>query len=126
MDLNQVCIPATDLSVSVPFYQALGFELIVHTRPEYARFLCPKGQATFSLHQVNEVAKGHVPTLYFECHQLEEQVSQLKRKGLTFLWGPRMQKWLWNEACLLDPDGHEIILYHAGNNRINPSWRLKN
>jgi hypothetical protein len=37
---------------------------------------------------------------------------------------PADQRWLWREARLRDPDGHELCLFHAGDNRLNPPWRL--
>ncbi|MEM7380928.1 MAG: VOC family protein, partial [Bacteroidota bacterium] len=37
---------------------------------------------------------------------------------------PRDQSWLWREARLKDPDGNTLILYHAGENRKNPPWRI--
>lgn len=33
--------------------------------------------------------------------------------------------YLWREARLRDRDGHELRLYFAGENRLNPPWRLK-
>ena len=32
--------------------------------------------------------------------------------------------YLWREARLRDPDGHQIRLYDAGVNRLNPPWRI--
>jgi hypothetical protein len=33
--------------------------------------------------------------------------------------------YLWREARLADPDGHELRLYRAGPNRLNPPWKLR-
>ena len=33
--------------------------------------------------------------------------------------------YLWREARLRDPDGHDVRLYFAGENRLNPPWRMK-
>ena len=52
MNLNQVTLPATNVERSADFYRALGFTQIVTNLPSYARFECPVGTATFSLHQV--------------------------------------------------------------------------
>ena len=59
MNLNQVTAPCVDLDASVAFYRALGLRLIVFDPPDYARFECPDGDATFSVHRENvfEVAK---------------------------------------------------------------------
>ena len=38
---------------------------------------------------------------------------------------PIDQTWLWREAYLKDPNGNQICLFYAGENRLNPPWRLK-
>src|SRR5688500_8090580 len=53
VNLNQITLPATDFDRSVVFYRDMGFTLIVHSPPRYARFECPDGDATFSLHSVD-------------------------------------------------------------------------
>jgi hypothetical protein len=37
---------------------------------------------------------------------------------------PTDQPYLWREAFLRDPDGNLIVLFSAGENRLNPPWRL--
>jgi hypothetical protein len=32
--------------------------------------------------------------------------------------------YLWREARLSDPDGHELRLYRAGRNRLDPPWKV--
>ena len=125
MDLNQVTFPCTDLERSIPFYQALGCRLIVHTHSRYARFECPVGDATFSLHQVDQTPSGEGVYVYFECVDLDAKVKGLLEQGFEFQVLPVDQRWLWREARLLDPDGNQLILYYAGDNRKNPPWRLK-
>ena len=39
---------------------------------------------------------------------------------------PVDQPWQWREARLRDPDGNRLCLFHAGENRLNPPWRLGN
>lgn len=124
MNLNQVTIPSTDLSVSVPFYEQLGLRLIVDALPRYARFELPEGETTFSIHLVDEKPKGHGVTIYFETADVEEKVKELERKGIAFHLQPTDQTWLWKEARLTDPDGNELIIFHAGKNRKNPPWRI--
>ena len=53
MNLNQITLPTTDFDRSVAFYRGMGFTLIVHSPPRYARFECPEGEATFSVHLVD-------------------------------------------------------------------------
>jgi catechol 2,3-dioxygenase-like lactoylglutathione lyase family enzyme len=124
MELNQVTLPATDVAASVAFYREMGFELIVNS-PHYARFKSTVGDATFSIHAVDPSAEPSPTIVYFECASLDAQVAALKAKGLQFTQDPRDERWLWREARLLDPAGNVICLYHAGENRLNPPWRVK-
>jgi hypothetical protein len=66
MDLNQVTIPALDVTASVAFYQNMGFALIVEAR-HYARFRSTVGGATFSVHAVDSLAETPKSVVYFEC-----------------------------------------------------------
>ncbi len=123
MNLNQVTLPASDVARSIAFFEAMGFRLIVDARPRYARFECPTGDATFSLHQAAAPAESGV-VVYFECEQLDEQVAQLAAQGFAFDQAPTTESWLWREARLRDPSGNVICLFHAGTNRKNPPWRV--
>ncbi|MBT8131221.1 MAG: VOC family protein [Gammaproteobacteria bacterium] len=122
MDLNQLTLPTADLQRAVQFYQALGLHQIVAT-DHYARFELPHGDATLSLHKVEQVRPSQT-LVYFECEQLDDQVRQLQKAGIVFDQLPTDQRWLWREARLHDPDGNPLCLYHAGVNRKNPPWRL--
>lgn len=124
MDLNQITIPTLNLNLAVAFYKTLGLKLIVLAEPHYARFECPVGTSTFSIHLVDELPSGKGIVLYFECQELDNKVAQLKEKGIHFEEDPQDQSWLWREALLKDPDGNVIKLYHAGENRKNPPWRI--
>ncbi len=125
MNLNQVTIPSGNLAAAVAFYRRLGFRQIVDSQPAYARFECPEGDSTFSLHLVDNVPQrsGHV--IYFECEDLDAKVKELKMMGVVFESEPEDKPWLWREAHLRDPDGNAICLYYAGENRHDPPWRLK-
>jgi catechol 2,3-dioxygenase-like lactoylglutathione lyase family enzyme len=124
MNLNQVTVPATDIDKSIEFYQLLGLELIVRS-PHYARFCCPEGDATFSIHLADKPPGPCNVVVYFETRSLDEKVEQLRRDGIVFLQGPRDEAWLWREARLTDPAGNVICLYWAGVNRLNPPWRIE-
>ena len=71
MNLNQITVPSSDLKKSIPFYKKLGLNLIVEDLPNYARFECPDGNSTFSLHQTNALPKGEGICVYFECEDLD-------------------------------------------------------
>jgi catechol 2,3-dioxygenase-like lactoylglutathione lyase family enzyme len=125
MNLNQITVPSLDLAKSIPFYQKLGLELIVEALPHYARFLCPDGNATFSMHKVDKILKGEGVYVYFECEDLDEKVAGLIEKGIQFDEKPNDKSWLWREARLKDLDGNQLILFYGGENRINPPWKIK-
>lgn len=126
MRLNQITAPARDLDASIAFYELLGLRLIVKS-PHYARFETPEGEATFSLHVVDgDIARENAPQIYFELSEaaLDTEVARLKAQGVAFDRELTTQSWLWREAWLRDPAGNAICLYHAGENRRFPPWRL--
>ena len=125
MNLNQITVPSLNLTKAISFYEALGLKLIVKSLPHYARFECPNGNATFSIHQANQLPKGDGIYVYFECENLDEHVKNLKAKGIIFEQEPTDQPWLWREARLKDLDGNQLILFYAGENRLNPPWRVE-
>ncbi len=125
MNLNQITVPSLDVSVSIDFYKKLGLHLIVEALPHYARFECADGDATFSIHLVEKLPDGEGVYVYFETEELDQEVNQLINEGVQFDQLPTDQRWLWREARLKDPDGNQIILYFAGDNRKNPPWRLE-
>ena len=51
MNFNQVTVPVADVEKAIDFYEKLGLKLIVKALPDYARFECPNGTSTFSLHR---------------------------------------------------------------------------
>ncbi|WP_378173507.1 VOC family protein [Aquimarina sp. SS2-1] len=125
MNLNQVTVPSFNVEQSITFYEKLGLRLIVKALPHYARFECKEGDATFSIHQVEKLPVGDGVYVYFETEQLDKEVERLLNEGIHFDQMPTDQRWLWREARLKDPDGNQIILYSAGDNRKNPPWRIK-
>jgi len=125
MNLNQITVPSLDLTKSIPFYQKLGLKLIVKSLPHYARFECPDGNSTFSIHKIESLPKGEGISVYFECDNLDKYVDELIGKGLKFDELPNDKDWLWREARLKDLDGNQLILFFGGDNRLNPSWRIQ-
>jgi catechol 2,3-dioxygenase-like lactoylglutathione lyase family enzyme len=124
MQLNQVTIPAEDVEASVAFYRGLGLRLIASALPRYARFECPEGGSTFSLHKATRRAVPSDVVVYFEIEELDSKVSQLQAAGYVFTHEPRDESWLWREARLQDPSGNIVCLYWAGQNRRYPPWRV--
>ena len=124
MKLNQVTVPAMNIAASVEFYVRMGLELIVSSS-HYARFICPDGDSSFSVHLVPEWVAWSGTVVYFEVLALDQKVRELQDRGIAFMQEPREEPWLWREARLLDPSGNVICLYTAGVNRLNPPWRLQ-
>jgi catechol 2,3-dioxygenase-like lactoylglutathione lyase family enzyme len=123
MNLNQITLPALDVRQSVEFYRNMGFIQIVDSE-HYARFECPEGDATFSVHKTDQEAMRTGMVTYFECRTLDRRVAELKASGFRFISEPADQDWLWREARLEDPAGNMLCLYWAGENRKNPPWRI--
>jgi hydroxymethylpyrimidine/phosphomethylpyrimidine kinase len=118
MKLNQVTVGTTDYEASVTFYKRLGLTQIVACPPRYARFETPGGE-TFSVEKVDEVRSSTI--VYFEVEDVDASVARI---GLPLTEVPAEMPWLWREARLFDPCGNQICIYHAGDNRRFPPWRI--
>ena len=125
MNLNQVTIYTAKPFETAEFFTKLGLILIVDSLPRYARFECPDGDSTLSINIADERPASNNIVLYFECDNLDEDVTRLKSLGLEFDEDPTDRDWLWREAYLRDPNGNRICLFRAGENRKNPPWRVK-
>ena len=123
MDLNQVTLPCSDYAAAVSFYRTLGLTQIVDSPPRYARFET-NGGSTFSIHASDSCAPCADVIIYFEVDDVDATVVELKGNGLTFESDPQDKDWLWREAYLLDQSGNRVCIYHAGENRRNPPWRI--
>ena len=124
MNLNQVTIPCHDYPASVAFYRRLGFRQIVDSPPRYARFET-EGGTTFSLHTVDPGRPSGDFVVYFEVDDVDASIEALRARGVRVDSEPADQRWLWREAYLRDPAGNAICIYHAGENRRFPPWRLE-
>jgi catechol 2,3-dioxygenase-like lactoylglutathione lyase family enzyme len=125
--LNHVTLGVTDITRSVDFYKRLGLHQIVGGSNErYARFEVPEGDSTLSLSSDPEhgARPGSGPSIHFESDRLDELVAELETAGFEFDQQPTDMPYGWREAILRDPDGNVIFLYHAGEMRLNPPWRL--
>ena len=110
------------MSEATSFYLKLGFTQIVDT-PHYARFECPEGDSTFSL-SLNETSFQNGAVTYFEHKNLDALVKKLIGEGIEFDQQAKDESYLWREAVIHDPSGNKIKLYWAGENRLNPPWRI--
>ena len=119
--MNQVTVGCIDYNASVTFYTALGLIQIVDAPPRYARFETPSGE-TLSIHKADAV--GASTMVYFEVDNLDTVVEGLRGAGLVFREGPVDRSWGWREARLDDPAGNPICLFHGGDNRRFPPWRI--
>jgi len=123
MNMNQVTLPARNVAESVSFYLSLGLIRIVDSA-HYARFECPDGDATFSIHAADESEFGGSAAIYFEHQEIDALCNRLNNEGIEFSQMPKDESWLWREAWLNDPSGNAICLYWAGDNRKSPPWRV--
>jgi catechol 2,3-dioxygenase-like lactoylglutathione lyase family enzyme len=121
MRLNQITLPATDIAASAAFWRTLGFRQIVAAE-HYCRFVAPDGEASLSIHLGGAAGDAAV---YLETDTLDADVARLTAAGIAFESGPVDQTWLWREAWTRDPAGNRVCLYHAGVNRLDPPWRLR-
>jgi catechol 2,3-dioxygenase-like lactoylglutathione lyase family enzyme len=114
-----------DVERGVRFYRdLLGFKLIEDFRyegtPVYARLRAPGGDGTIALHQAAPGASisSDGVRLYLEVRDLDDFCRKLQQKDFYITQLPRLMPWGWRHAYLNDPDGHEISLYWAGENRM--------
>lgn len=126
MNLNQVTVYSQFPVETVEFFENLGLRRIVDSLPRYARLECPDGDSTLSVHESSPLTPVNNIVLYFECDDLDAEFERLKALGISFDEEPVDRPWLWREAYLKDPNGNKICLFHAGENRINPPWRVAN
>lgn len=124
MRLNHVTLIVSNLEISIRFYEILGLKPIVLDKPRYVRLVFPDGDETLSLEVTGEAVHPSRVQIYLECQNLDPLCSLLKESGVEFEQDPTDMEYLWREARLRDPDGHQVRLYFAGTNRLNPPWRI--
>jgi predicted enzyme related to lactoylglutathione lyase len=125
LTFNHAMIYVKDVQRGMDFYRDwMGFKLIedfrYEGRPVYARLRAPGGDGTIALHQAAtgaSVASEGV-RLYFEVRDLDDFCRKLQKRGFYFTQLPTLMPWGWRHAYLNDPEGHEISLYWAGENRM--------
>ena len=125
LSFNHAMVYVKDVQRALDFYRGLlGFKQVDEFRyedkPVYARLRAPGGDGTIALHQAGpgaSVASEGV-RLYFEVLDLDGFCRKLQASGFYITQLPQMMPWGWRHAYLNDPDGHEISLYWAGENRM--------
>ena len=125
LTFNHAMVYAADVRRALGFYRdLLGFKLVDEFRhegiPMYARLRAPGGDGTIALHLAGPgtpLASDGV-RLYFEIREVDDFCRKLKAKGFYITQMPRMMPWGWRHSYLNDPDGHEISIYWAGENRM--------
>ena len=125
LTFNHAMVYAADVRRALGFYRdLLGFKLVDEFRHEdilvYARLRAPGGDGTLALHLAGPgtpLASDGV-RLYFEIREVDDFCRKLQTKGFYITQMPRMMPWGWRHAYLNDPDGHEISIYWAGENRM--------
>ena len=125
LSFNHAMVYVKDVQRALDFYRdLLGFKLVDEFRhegrPVYARLRAPGGDGTIALHMAGpgtSLASEGV-RLYFEIRELEDFCRKMQAKHFYITQMPRMMPWGWRHAYLNDPDGHEISLYWAGENRM--------
>ena len=125
LTFNRAMFYVKDVERALGFYRdLLGFKLIedflYENRPVYARLRAPGGDGTIALHQTgpDDSVSSDGVRLYFEVGELDQFCRKLQQKNFYITKLPRMMPWGWRHAYLNDPDGHEISLYWAGENRM--------
>ena len=122
---NHAMIYSANVQRALGFYRdLLGFKLVDEFRhegiPVYARLRAPEGDGTIALHLAGPgtplTSEG--VRLYFEIREVDDFCRKLQAKGFYITQMPRMMPWGWRHAYLNDPDGHEISIYWAGENRM--------
>ena len=125
LTFNHAMVYAANVQRALGFYRdLLGFKLVDEFQhegiPVYARLRAPGGDGTIALHLAGPgtpLASDGV-RLYFEIREVDNFCRKLQAKGFYITQMPRMMPWGWRHAYLNDPDGHEISIYWAGENRM--------
>jgi catechol 2,3-dioxygenase-like lactoylglutathione lyase family enzyme len=126
MRLTHVTLPVRDLARSRAFYERFDLTLIVAT-DQYCRFkLDDESTLSIALHHGAHAAPGLEIGIEFDSAEaLDARVEELKRRGFSFATETTDQSWLWRDARLHDPDGHECLLFFAGANKLDPPWKVR-
>jgi catechol 2,3-dioxygenase-like lactoylglutathione lyase family enzyme len=122
---NHAMVYSANVQRALGFYRdLLGFKVIDEFRHEgtilYARLRAPGNDGTIAVHMAGPGTPltSDGVRLYFEIRDVDGFCHKLQAKGFYITQMPRMMPWGWRHAYLNDPDGHEISVYWAGENRM--------
>jgi catechol 2,3-dioxygenase-like lactoylglutathione lyase family enzyme len=127
MRLSHATLFVSDISRSRDFYLGLGMQLIVDAA-HYCRFVAsPGGAETLSIEHCDGPIRpaAQIGLEFDSADALDSKVAGLRAQGVAIAEGPLDRSWLWRDARLFDPDGHELMLFFAGDNKLNPPWRVE-
>ena len=85
---------------------------------------CHPGSSTLSVHHADKPAVGGA-VFYFEVEDVDKRYRELMDVGIKFDTEPADERWLWREARFRDPAGNRLCLFHAGQKRRFPPWRME-
>lgn len=122
--LNHAMVYVRDVRASLEFYAGMLGLRVIEEMSGYARLQSARGRTTIGLHQAEpdrRLPGSEGIRIYFETADLDPLCAVLAERGVSFLQPPKDMPWGWRHAYLLDPDGHEISLYTAGEKRFWPS-----
>lgn len=124
MRLSHVTLAVSDIPRARDFYLNLGFELIVDAA-HYCRFITA-GDATLSIEKQDGfiAPAAHIGIEFDSAAALDARVEALRAAGVAIAEGPTDRTWLWRDAHIHDPDGHVLLFFYAGENKLNPPWRV--
>lgn len=130
MRLSHVTLFVSDVARSRDFYLALGFELLVDA-PHYCRFHARTGEGegdeTISIEHrpARPTPAAQIGIEHPSREALDAYVTALIARGVTIAEGPLDRSWGWRDARVFDPDGHELMFFHAGANKLDPPWSVR-
>jgi len=125
LSFNHAMVYSANVQRALSFYRdLLGFKVVDEFQHEstllYARLRAPGGDGTIAIHLAGPGTplSSEGVRLYFEIRDVDGFCRKLQAKGFYITQMPRMMPWGWRHAYLNDPDGHEISIYWAGENRM--------
>jgi catechol 2,3-dioxygenase-like lactoylglutathione lyase family enzyme len=130
MRLSHITLFVSDIPRSRAFYLALGMPIIVD-EPHYCRFIArldaEGGDETLSIerHDGPVAPAAQIGLEFSSPEALDQYVAGLQARGVQVAEGPVDRSWLWRDARVFDPDRHELMLFFAGKNKLDPPWRVR-